>query len=312
MSTTGRLDFTDLDSPQAMPPAARAEREHRRHLASVHTELHTAPPHLSHSERRAGMSTPESYRGLESPGDRATLPASPTTPMSDEDMVAVLTARLQDAMDLIGLQQQLLKERKLEAARQAATQQAHADHVDQQQSAETDDNACSNYGDELRGAEQVQIIKPPKIKDIRCRKFAGTEVYPGLGGGLEDFINEFERAVKTEKQLNGSTWTPILKASILGNFLEGDAHRSYHDFAGDRDITYDELAKHLKGAFGCHLSQYELRKRLDTPKRSGDTWQQYTRYLQFIERLMEGDQTQLLLETVCQNACPELTSTLLS
>ncbi|KAG1707009.1 hypothetical protein DVH05_026206 [Phytophthora capsici] len=69
-------------------------------------------------------------------------------------------------MDLIGLQQQLLKERKLEAARQAATQQAHADDVGQQQSAEADDNACSNYGDELRGAEQVQTIKPPKIKDI--------------------------------------------------------------------------------------------------------------------------------------------------
>lgn len=137
-------------------------------------------------------------------------------------------------------------------------------------------------------------------------------MYPGLGAGLGGFLNEFERAVKTESQRNGSTWTPTLKASILGNFVEGDAHRSYHDFAGDRDITYDELAKHLNGAFGCHLSQYELQKRLDTSKHSGNTRQQKVRYLQLIERLMKGDQTQLQLETVCQNACPELTSMLLS
>ncbi|KAF4039684.1 hypothetical protein GN244_ATG08209 [Phytophthora infestans] len=80
------------------------------------------------------------------------MPASPTTPMSDEDIVAVLTARLQDAMNLIGLQQRLLKERKLEAARQAATQQVHV--VAPQLGNETDDNVSSNYDDQLHGAAQ--------------------------------------------------------------------------------------------------------------------------------------------------------------
>lgn len=39
MSVTGWLDFTDLDSPQAMPPAAKAERAHRAALRRVHGEL---------------------------------------------------------------------------------------------------------------------------------------------------------------------------------------------------------------------------------------------------------------------------------
>ncbi|ETI30215.1 hypothetical protein F443_22665, partial [Phytophthora nicotianae P1569] len=43
----GRLNFDDLDSPQAMPPIARAERAHRRALGQVHSELrnqlHTPP-----------------------------------------------------------------------------------------------------------------------------------------------------------------------------------------------------------------------------------------------------------------------------
>ncbi|GMF57114.1 unnamed protein product [Phytophthora fragariaefolia] len=154
--------------------------------------------------------------------------------------------------------------------------------------------------------------RSPKVKDIHCRRFDGKEVYPGLGAGVEDFLNEFECAVQMERLLNQSTWSSELKASVLGTFLESQASRSYHDFTGSRDVSYEELITRLKREFGCNLSQYELGKRLDTHKRAGDTWKQYVTYLKFIERLMVGDRSQLLLETFCNNACPELKSTLLS
>ncbi|KAE9336126.1 hypothetical protein PF008_g13166 [Phytophthora fragariae] len=163
-----------------------------------------------------------------------------------------------------------------------------------------------------QGVVSSEAQKSPKLKDIHCRRFDGKEVHPGLGAGVEDFLNEFESAVRMERLLNQSTWTSELMASVLGTFLEGQASRSYYDFAGDRDINYEELIAHLKKEFGCNLSQYELGKRLDTNKRAGDTWKQYVTYLKFIERLMVGDRSQLLLETVCNNACPELKSTLLS
>ncbi|KAE9346005.1 hypothetical protein PR003_g7640 [Phytophthora rubi] len=132
-----------------------------------------------------------------------------------------------------------------------------------------------------QAAVPSEAQKLPKLKDIHCRRFDGKEY-------TQDW------------------------ASVLGTFLEGQASRSYHDFAGDRDVSYEELIAHLKKEFGCNLSQYELGKRLDTNKRAGDTWKQYVTYLKFFERLMAGDQSQLLLETVCNNACPELKSTLLS
>ncbi|KAF4144757.1 hypothetical protein GN958_ATG06063 [Phytophthora infestans] len=39
--------------------------------------------------------------------------------------------------------------------------------------------------------------KKPKIKDVRCSNFKGNEVYPGLGAGFENFIHEFEHAIRT-------------------------------------------------------------------------------------------------------------------
>ncbi|KAG2769860.1 hypothetical protein PC129_g18262 [Phytophthora cactorum] len=39
MSVTRRLDYMDLDSPQAMPPATRADRAHPTALRSIHGEL---------------------------------------------------------------------------------------------------------------------------------------------------------------------------------------------------------------------------------------------------------------------------------
>lgn len=99
-------------------------------------------------------------------------------------------------------------------------------------------------------------------------------------------------------------------ASVLGTFLEGQASRALYAFVGRRKISYAELTSHLKKVFVCHLSQYALGRRLDTQKRSGDTRKQYITYLKFIERLMVGGRS--LLETVCNNACPELKSTLLS
>lgn len=117
MSVSGRLDFTDLDSPQAGPPAARAERAHRGVLRQVHSELHRQhmqreelqTPPGSPTERRMG--TPESYRLISSEqASRRTTPSIRSSLMSDHDMVEMLTARLEDAMMIVSMQKRLLKE----------------------------------------------------------------------------------------------------------------------------------------------------------------------------------------------------------
>ncbi|GMF80546.1 unnamed protein product [Phytophthora fragariaefolia] len=47
-------------------------------------------------------------------------------------------------------------------------------------------------------------------------------------------------------------------------------------------------------------------------KREGDTWHDYLECLNFIESLLEGDQTKMVMEVFGNNACPELAPTLLS
>ncbi|ETO65832.1 hypothetical protein F444_16905, partial [Phytophthora nicotianae P1976] len=382
----GRLNFDDLDSPQAMPPIARAERAHRRALGQVHSELrnqlHTPPGSPEQRAMPRRMGTPESYQGLFTPEHASrTTPSSRSSPISDSDMADMLIDRLEEAMTVIRMQKKLLKEQRLAAIqREAALKREH--DVKQRQAAEAEEKeaateqrprtetggadvvqnaapnaqpsavtgtqstvtdatlpvgADSQHGQQLKkivtvvptpdvtrqplqstaqvtsGAAASQVTeKSPKLKDIHCRRFDGKEEYPGLGAGLEDFVKEFEAAIRMERLLNKSTWSTELKASVFGTFLEGQAARAYHDFVGSRDISYEELMGHFKKEFGCRLTQYELSRRMDTAKRSGDTWREYTTYLKYIERLMDGDQSQLLLETVCSNVCPEIKATLLS
>ncbi|KAE9069688.1 hypothetical protein PF010_g26569 [Phytophthora fragariae] len=121
MSVTGRLDFTDLDSPQAIPPAARAERAHRTALRSVHGELrshanvYVTPERTPRRPRSTSRTSP----------DESTKSSHSThsTRMSDADMVAMLRARLGDAMELIELQQKMIRESMTDAAVDEAREQ---------------------------------------------------------------------------------------------------------------------------------------------------------------------------------------------
>ncbi|KAF4129813.1 hypothetical protein GN958_ATG20979 [Phytophthora infestans] len=161
--------------------------------------------------------------------------------------------------------------------------------------------------------------KKPKIKDVRCSNFKGNEVYPGLGAGFENFIHEFEHAIRTEGLVNGSTWTNELKASVIANYLGGKASRYYHKKSSEwqrrhdgKNIPYSEVKRAMRAEFGCMLSQLELSTKMRCNKRKSDSWHDYLEYLNFIEGLMEGDQTKLVMEVFGNHACPELAATFLA
>ncbi|OWY94327.1 Mitochondrial Carrier (MC) protein [Phytophthora megakarya] len=161
--------------------------------------------------------------------------------------------------------------------------------------------------------------KKPKIKDVRCSNFKGNEIYPGLGAGFENFIHEFEHAIHTEELVNGSTWTNDIKASVIVNFLEDKASRYYHKKNSewqrrhdDANMPYSDVKRAMRAEFGFKLSQLELSTKMRCNKREGDSWHEYLEYLNFIESLMEGDQTKMVIEVFGNNACPDLAPTLLS
>ncbi|KAF4140972.1 hypothetical protein GN958_ATG09820 [Phytophthora infestans] len=161
--------------------------------------------------------------------------------------------------------------------------------------------------------------KKPKIKDVRCSNFKGNEGYPGLGAGFENFIHEFEHAIRAEGLVNGSTWTNDLKASVIVNYLEGKASRYYHKKSSEwqrrhdgENMPYSEVKRAMRAEFGCKLSQLELSTKMRCNKRESDSWHDYLEYLNFIEGLMEGDQTKLVMEVFGNHACPELAATLLA
>ncbi|EEY64043.1 uncharacterized protein PITG_02563 [Phytophthora infestans T30-4] len=161
--------------------------------------------------------------------------------------------------------------------------------------------------------------KKPKIKDVRCSNFKGNEGYPGLGAGFENFIHEFEHAIRAEGLVNGSTWTNDLKASVIVNYLKGKASRYYHKKSSEwqrrhdgENMPYSEVKRAMRAEFGCKLSQLELSTKMRCNKRESDSWHDYLEYLNFIEGLMEGDQTKLVMEVFGNHACPELAATLLA
>ncbi|DAZ98777.1 TPA: hypothetical protein N0F65_003993 [Lagenidium giganteum] len=143
--------------------------------------------------------------------------------------------------------------------------------------------------------------KKPKMKDVRCTTFKGHEVYTSLGAGFENFLSEFEHAIHTERLVNG-------KASRHFHKKNSEWQRLHYG----ENMPYTQVKKVTLSEFGCKLSQLELSSKLQCVKREGDSWNDYLEYIKFIEGLMEGDQTKLVLEVFCRNACPELAPTLLS
>ncbi|ETN02661.1 hypothetical protein PPTG_16262 [Phytophthora nicotianae INRA-310] len=143
----GRLNFDDLDSPQAMPPIARAERAHCRALGQVDSELrnqpHTPPGSPEQRAMPRRMGTPESYQGLFTPEHASrTTPSSRSSPISDSDMADMLIDRLEEAMTVIRMQKKLLKEQRLAAIqREAALKREH--DVKQRQAAEAEEKEAA-------------------------------------------------------------------------------------------------------------------------------------------------------------------------
>ncbi|DBA02331.1 TPA: hypothetical protein N0F65_006206, partial [Lagenidium giganteum] len=68
----------------------------------------------------------------------------------------------------------------------------------------------------------------------------------------------------------------------------------------------------LISEFGCKLSQLELSTKLKTFKRNGNSWNDFLEYLKFIDSIMLGDQSKLVLDVFCATACPELAPTLVA
>ncbi|OWZ15407.1 Mitochondrial Carrier (MC) protein [Phytophthora megakarya] len=160
---------------------------------------------------------------------------------------------------------------------------------------------------------------PPSPKKQKSKTFAGNDIYPGLGAGFENFIHEFEHAIHTEELVNGSTWTNDLKVSVIVNFLEGKASRYYHKKNSEwqrrhdnANTPYADMKRAMRAEFGCKLSRLELSTKMKCNKREGDLWHEYLEYLNFIESLMEGGQTKMVMEVFGNNACPDLAPTLLA
>lgn len=77
-------------------------------------------------------------------------------------------------------------------------------------------------------------------------------------------------------------------------------------------MPYSETKRTMHAEFGCKISQLELRMKMRCKKRERGSWHEYLQYLNFIERLMEGDQTKMIMEVVGNHAYLELSATLLS
>jgi hypothetical protein len=71
----------------------------------------------------------------------------------------------------------------------------------------------------------------PQMKDMKLSivPFDGTEVYPGLGAGFDDWGRRFVREVTIAEEASGMTWPEDLKVDRLNRCLSGKAERFFSE-----------------------------------------------------------------------------------
>ncbi|GMF50263.1 unnamed protein product [Phytophthora fragariaefolia] len=186
------------------------------------------------------------------------------------------------------------------------------------------------------GSNGRSDIQPPRSPSVRvvstitscyrhndehdCADEPHPELYPSIGTGFEYFLKEYEHAIHMESLVNGSTWSDKLKASVLVNFLVGKASRYYHKKCAEwkhkhsgNSMSFVQLKSTMLSEFGCRLTQLELSDRINaTNALAGDTCSDNLDYLKYIEGLMDGDQSLLLLQVFCSNSCMQIAPVILS
>ena len=111
--------------------------------------------------------------------------------------------------------------------------------------------------------------------------------------------------IHTLETIDLEVWNKEHRLSAMAMRFRGAA-LGYFEYLADRGLTsnYDSVCRSMKNHFCCKLSQYQLGKLLESPKRTNATWTSHIEYMRAVASRMDGDPSKIILEYFCSYSCP--------
>ena len=178
-------------------------------------------------------------------------------------------------------------------------------------------------GADFRTAEQRSVFSDrrrqvpgenrrlPQMRDMKLSiiPFDGTEVYPGLGSGFQDWGVRFVREINIVEETTGIPWPEDLKVDRLNRYLVGKAERFFSECIGgwwaeNPSLWYalDKMNMH----FRTELSQTQGLQLLTCRKDHQKSWNDHYLYLLAVQKALGGGAEKMILENIVIHASADL------
>ena len=156
-------------------------------------------------------------------------------------------------------------------------------------------------------------VGAPKLKDFKVIEFTGEEQHSGLGADWDSFKYQFDVQIQTLEIFDLVVWKEEHRLSAMAMCFRGAAF-GHFKYLADRGLTanYDSVCRSIKNRFCCKLSQSQLGKLLEEPKRTNATWKSHIEYMRAVASRMGGNPSKIILEYFCSYSCPSEEKSLLA
>ena len=112
-------------------------------------------------------------------------------------------------------------------------------------------------------------VGAPKLKDFKVIEFTREEQHSGLGADWDSFKYQFHVQIHTLETFDLVVWNEEHRLSAMAMCFRGTAFGHFM-YLADRGLTanYDSVCRSMENRFCCKLSQSQLGKLLESPKRT--------------------------------------------
>ena len=156
----------------------------------------------------------------------------------------------------------------------------------------------------------------PTSKEMKFQmeRFAGTEIYPGLGYGFERWRKVFERKLRFAE---GKRWPEEARLMRFVDALGQKMHQHYESnlelWIGESggDLTLDFVLDKFEVDFGTRVTETQVLLLLQKEKLNTRSWQEHMSYVQYLNHLNGGRSGSLVLENIVKYANKNYTNILM-
>jgi hypothetical protein len=154
-------------------------------------------------------------------------------------------------------------------------------------------------------------VKYPEFKQtkLNIEKFDGSEVYSGLGSDFMEWGDSFVRQLVFAQRMCGSNWPEDVKIEVFRNRLNGVALQQFNTHWQVWTRMENSLLSVMNGMAKIFVKEITIQKGMELMRKSKSKerdWNQHYMYLTAVGKAMGGKADKLVIESLVNDACPEL------